>query len=132
MLKKEVYQFIQKIYGTTYYKCTSCPVDFDDSKTLICKKLKCNKFIKVYCSNKNHKMTKEFAICKTCKGDPTHNEAWVFGGDKRDYLFCPPIFSYCNYCCLLMANKTCPCGNVDYCSKKCQKEDWRVHKKMCH
>jgi hypothetical protein len=25
----------------------------------------------------------------------------------------------------------CPCKQVAYCGKKCQKEDWRYHKKIC-
>ena len=28
--------------------------------------------------------------------------------------------------------KPCPCKKVLYCSKECQVEDWKGHKKMCH
>jgi hypothetical protein len=37
---------------------------------------------------------------------------------------------FCNLCGI-KAKLACPCSTVRYCSKECQREDWKLHKTLC-
>lgn len=42
--------------------------------------------------------------------------------------------AYCGFCgklILVTSRKSCPCRNIYYCGRECQRGDWKVHKKTC-
>jgi len=46
-------------------------------------------------------------------------------------LYFSPSMKICEKCRKTGCTKYCVCKDVMYCSKKCQKEDWRSHKQYC-
>jgi len=58
----------------------------------------------------------------------THNTASSDYGETTDYL----AKKRCGACGSLTNTKACGgCGRVSYCSRACQKKDWRAHKPVC-
>jgi hypothetical protein len=41
------------------------------------------------------------------------------------------VKNICNVCSKLSKNKCTNCNQIYYCSKKCQKKDWKEHRKVC-
>ena len=47
-------------------------------------------------------------------------------------LYLPPLPQYCSYCDRSFAKQRCSvCKDAWYCDEKCQKLDWKQHKKYC-
>ncbi|CAB5308274.1 unnamed protein product [Rhizophagus irregularis] len=42
-----------------------------------------------------------------------------------------PVKNICNVCLKPSKNKCTNCNQIYYCSKKCQKKDWKEHRKVC-